>query len=217
MLILALISSVYSIFIIYTFNLLPYKWFCDYGTEYKKLSQQNYIPQHIYFLPVFLFTFICIKFFLNSFCDFFQLFIYIILILLFVHICLSDIFYMIIPDQHILLIFSLGLLDIPYSNISSKIIGFFTGVLPFLILLIIGLLLKNEEYIGFGDIKLMASLGFLVGYTNIINIYIISSLLSGIFFILLLIFIKITKKNTSLEFLPFAPFIIFSCIFCITR
>lgn len=215
MLFLFVFSFLYSLFIIFTFNLLPYKWLCDYNAETLSLPNPKKISMRIYFFPVYLFTFICTYIFLDCSYSILEISTSIILILLLVHIGLSDIFYMIIPDQHIILIFILGLLNVSTYSIYSQLAGLFVGALPFFLLLCLGLLIQKKEYIGFGDIKLMASLGFLVGYIDIINIYFLSCLLSGIFFIFLSLLNRIIGKNSTLKSAPFAPFIILSVIFCI--
>lgn len=207
--------SVYSIIIIYSFNLLPYKWLCDYNADTLDSSFPKYVSLTFYFLPVLLYTSLTIFFLFSTPHSFLDSTTNIIMILLLSHICFSDILYMIIPDQHIILILILGLLNLTTENMSYKISGFFVGALPFLILLISGLILKKEECIGFGDIKLMSVLGFLLGYVDILTLYMISSLLSGISFIILTLLNTFMKKNNKLNYMPFAPFISVSYIFCI--
>lgn len=208
-------SSLYSILIIYSFNLLPYKWLCDYNSDNLNSSSQKKLSLPRYFLPVFLYTTINLFIILSSsHSSHLQVFTQITMIFLLAHISISDILYMIIPDQHILLIFILGLLNISSNTIWYKLIGILAGALPFYILLTVGLILKKEEWIGFGDIKLMSALGFLLGYTDILNIYVISSLLSTIWIIILLPTILLTRKNNAINHLPFAPFISLASIFC---
>nr|WP_315023509.1 A24 family peptidase [uncultured Aminipila sp.] len=210
-----LMISVYSIVIIYSFNLLPYKWLCDYNTDTSASPLQKYVSLTFYFFPVFLYTSLIIFFLFSTPHSFLDSFTNIIMILLLSHICLSDILYMIIPDQHVILILILGLLNLTTENISNKIFGLLAGALPFFILLIAGLILKKRECIGFGDIKLMSVLGLLLGYVDILNLYMISCLLSGMSFIILTLLNTFMKKNNKLNYIPFAPFISFSYVFCI--
>ncbi|MHC1722614.1 MAG: prepilin peptidase [Aminipila sp.] len=205
--------SVYSALILYTFNLIPYKWLCDYNTDISDCPLVKHVSLTFCFIPVFLYTSFTIFFLFHEPHSLLNLFTNIIMILLLSHICLSDILYMIIPDQHIFLILILGLINFTIENLPYKIFGFILGALPFLLLLIVGLILKKEEYIGFGDIKLMAVLGLLLGYVGILNIYMISCFLSGITFILLTLLNIFRKKNNKLSYVPFAPFISISYFF----
>lgn len=215
MFIAMLIMSIYSIFIIFSFNLLPYKWLCDYNADTSDSLLQKYAPINFYFFPVFLYTSLIIFFLFTTPHSYLALFTNIIMILLLSHICLSDILYMIIPDQHVILILVLGLLNLTTEDMFYKILGLLVGALPFLTLLITGLILKKEECIGFGDIKLMSALGLLLGYADILNLYMISCFFSGISFIILTLLKTLMKNNNKLNYIPFAPFICFSYIFCI--
>ena len=94
------------------------------------------------------------------------------------------------------------------------ITGMGISVLPFLILYSLEDYLK-KALIGFGDIKLIGIIGGLIGseykkvnleklFLEILNYYKILYIISGIFAVIILIFMK-KKKNI---YIPFAPFII---------
>ncbi|GEM_PF-1437711 len=212
---LSLVSVIYTWIILHTFNRLPYKWLCDYDAVFSAASEnvQKLVSMRLYFFPVFLFTFLNIFFLFTSSFSPLIIFTGISMILLLIHISLSDIQYMIIPDQHILMIILLGFLNLNAHNIFSKLAGLTAGALPFFIILTAGIFLKKKEYIGFGDIKLMGALGFLLGYVEIFNIYLLSGLLSGTSFIILAL-LSFKEKNFKGFCLPFAPFITLSLFFC---
>ncbi len=206
--VLALIVTFVSLF---TFRFIPHSWVCDYNSSIKTLSPYK----HIYKL-VIVFTFILsIIFFslilnnktslLNIFCD-------IILLIVLLQICISDLLYKIIPDQHIIAIGLLSLYEVSQNYVGFHIKGVLAGILPFLLLLVFSALVQGTELIGFGDIKLMAVLGFYVGTIKIFYIYILTGLLSGIFSFFLLLFAIIGKFHQCPHYISLAPFICFSFI-----
>lgn len=208
MFILIFVSSIaYSAIIIYSFNLIPYKWLCDYDADISDCPAQKLLSFPLHFFLIFLFTLFNLLLIFSQPHSILNIFTSVMMTGILAHICLSDILYLIIPDQHILLIFILGFLNVNLENAGYKLTGIFAGALPLLLLLALGLLLKDREYIGFGDIKLMGALGFLTGCTNILNVYIISSFLSGIFFLIIAFLTVIKMVRTTPAFMPLAPFI----------
>lgn len=100
------------------------------------------------------------------------------------------------------------------NSIVMGIAGMGISVLPFLILYSLEDYLK-KALIGFGDIKLVGIIGGLIGseykkinleklFLEILNYYKILYIISGIFAVIILIFME-KKKNI---YIPFAPFII---------
>lgn len=100
------------------------------------------------------------------------------------------------------------------NSIVMGITGMGISVLPFLILYSLEDYLK-KALIGFGDIKLVGIIGGLIGseykkinleklFLEILNYYKILYIISGIFAVIILIFME-KKKNI---YIPFAPFII---------
>ena len=82
--------------------------------------------------------------------------------------------------------------------------GMLAGAGIFLAITLLGGLFYGKEAMGFGDVKLMAALGLLLGLSNIIIITLMSFLIGAILSIILLI-TKIRKTN---EYIPFGPFIV---------
>ncbi|MBR1654713.1 MAG: prepilin peptidase [Clostridia bacterium] len=86
-------------------------------------------------------------------------------------------------------------------------IGMFLGAAIFLILTYVGNLVFRKETMGFGDVKLMGTLGLFFGWRNIIAITVLAFFLAAIFSIYLIIKNKIKKQEVG-EFIPFGPFIV---------
>lgn len=90
-----------------------------------------------------------------------------------------------------------------FNNVSvkSSILGFLIGGITFLIISFWGM--------GGGDIKLMALIGFFVGWKHTILIMYISFLIGSIVGII----IVLTKKKTMKEHIPFGPSISAATLF----
>lgn len=102
----------------------------------------------------------------------------------------------------IIFAFLYGLSDVAITF--NLLLGMVTGGGIFLLITVIGGLIYGKEAMGFGDVKLMASLGLLFGLSNIIVITLLSFLIGAILSVLLLI----TKIKKSSEYIPFGPFIV---------
>lgn len=116
-----------------------------------------------------------------------------------------DIDTMIINDRFHVLIFLLGLIQlfILEGNFISSLVGTVIVSVP---LLIIALITKG---MGGGDIKLMASSGFLLGATNIVVAFFIGVIIGGLYGIFAL---ALKSKGLKSE-IPFGPYLCFG-IFC---
>ena len=86
-------------------------------------------------------------------------------------------------------------------------LGMILGASIFLILTFVGNLIFKKETMGFGDVKLMGTLGLFFGWRSVIAITIISFFIAAIFSLVLIIKNKIQNKETN-EFIPFGPFIV---------
>lgn len=217
------------------FNLCPAKWFCDYGCE----TTLPKVPHSR--IAASLFTVAAQSFLSLSplYCHFLSYdippYIYVFTVVLLCLSSISDIFYHIIADQYIACIFILAALDFIFlllkdpgnlhSHISGFLLGGFTGFLCYYIPLLLGALIKKEAVVGFGDIKLMTALGFLLSSFSILKVYFFTCLFAGLysFFHIFILFFNILlfSKNSikSLQFndfpaIPLVPFINFSFIFC---
>ena len=116
----------------------------------------------------------------------------------------------IIPNRLNLTLFEIGIIFAFLYGLSdvaitfNLLLGMVTGGGIFLLITVIGGLIYGKEAMGFGDVKLMASLGLLFGLSNIIDITLLSFLIGAILSVLLLI----TKIKKSSEYIPFGPFIV---------
>lgn len=96
--------------------------------------------------------------------------------------------------------------SLDFNTIENSIIGM--GVYSLPIIFIYGYVsdIVNKEVIGFGDIKLILSLGYILGYKNFYEIYIFYMIIfiSGAIFGIIL---GKLKNNFKIA-IPFSPFII---------
>lgn len=131
---------------------------------------------------------------------------FIVVIVLFL-IVISDIKKMIIPNRLTLLLLSLSVIlkGNNYLIIENSILGMGTYLLPFLIIYGYVSDFIKKDAIGFGDIKLMMSFGYILGYSDIINIYLFF-IYSFILGSIVGIFIAIFKRKLDFQ-LPFSPFL----------
>lgn len=118
----------------------------------------------------------------------------------------SDFKEKIVPDKMTLFILLLGVIKIIFfqEDIENKIIGMGTYPVIFLLFYGYGEFLFEKEVVGFGDIKLLSSIGFYIGYLGIYslmvfyNIIFLFSLFYGLIY-------KFYFKNNEV---PFAPVIV---------
>lgn len=135
---------------------------------------------------------------------------YLILIPMLISVFVIDYKEQIIPNRLNLTMFEIGLIFtfafgmINLNLAKDMLLGMIIGAGSFLIITLLGGLIAGKEAMGFGDVKLMASLGLLFGLSNIIVITLLSFLIGAILSVLLLI----TKIKKSSEYIPFGPFIV---------
>jgi len=192
-------------FAVYAFNKFPAVWFCEYGEKPdQKLAADD--AKRIRSYPwkpalAMIFTVICIKLGIEDW----QFAIpAIIAIWVIVEIIIADRLYMIIPDQFIILLAVTGFGFIPfYDNFMEPVWGALLGLAPMILIYLIGKLFFKKEIMGFGDVKLMAALGFLLGPTGIMFTFIAGFLGSGAFFGVALLLKKIKIKDEE----PLGPFL----------
>lgn len=110
-----------------------------------------------------------------------------------------------IPDEFQIGLLILGLVSLlsKTADAKSSVFGFLLGGGFLWIVSILFYLLRKKEGLGFGDVKLMAVLGLLLGLKNIILTIILSSVFGAI--ILLILTLK-NKEGANKEY-PFATFI----------
>lgn len=121
-----------------------------------------------------------------------------------------DFRYQLIPDETHIVILILGIINL-FLNINmwwSYLAGAAIGAGIFWGLGILALLIFKKEGMGFGDVKLMAALGFIFGikYTLVITLvsFFLGAIIGGILIIL--------KKSEVDGYIPFGPFIVIATL-----
>lgn len=119
----------------------------------------------------------------------------------------------IIPNRLTLTMLEVGLAfsffrGINNLNIAVEMwLGMLLGAGIFLALTFLGNLIFRKKTMGFGDVKVMGTLGLFFGWRSIIAISILAFFIAAIFSIVLIIKSKIKKQEVG-EFIPFGPFIV---------
>lgn len=123
----------------------------------------------------------------------------------------------IIPNRLTLTIFEVGLVYTfiqGIGNINSAfemLLGGIVGSAIFLIITLLGGLIFGKESMGFGDVKLIGAIGLFFGWRCIIAIAILSFFIGAIYSLILIITLKIKKKE-KVEYIAFGPFIVLAAI-----
>lgn len=114
----------------------------------------------------------------------------------------------IIPDALTITIIILGIIKIIFfnENLETKLIGMGTYSILFNLLYGYGEKIFKKEVVGFGDIKLLSSIGFYIGYFGLIYLLVYYNII----FLISPIYGIIYKKLYKEEEIPFAPVIILS-------
>ncbi len=113
-----------------------------------------------------------------------------------------------IPDRFIVIILVFGLLYTIYHSFSDKnviwvnLLGLALGFLILLIIRFIGYYIYKKEVMGFGDIKLLAALGFVVGYKKIILVFLLGCLIASLVEVTLMA-LKVKNKESEIAFGPY--------------
>lgn len=123
----------------------------------------------------------------------------------------------IIPNRLTLTIFELGLIYAFVQGIGNinmafeMLLGGLVGSLIFLIITLVGGLIFGKESMGFGDVKLIGALGLFLGWRYIVAISILSFFIGAIYSIVLMVTLKIRKKE-QVEYIAFGPFIVIAAM-----
>lgn len=159
---------------------------------------------------ILLIIFEAIMYFLGNTCI---AYIYAILVATLMIVFSIDFRFQLIPDEAHIVIVLLGVINL-VLNINfwySYIIGAAIGAGIFYGLSWLAVLIFKKEGMGFGDVKLMAALGFLFGIKNILVITLVSFFIGAIIGGILLVLNR--KKPDS--YMPFGPFIVIATIIII--
>ena len=108
-----------------------------------------------------------------------------------------------IPDEFQILLLICGIVSFLSGDAKDRVFGFLLVGGFFALFAGLFYLLRKKEGLGFGDIKLMAVLGLILGFANTILTIILSTVIGAI--VLLILSIK-NKKEKDKEY-PFAVFI----------
>lgn len=206
---------------VYVLNRMPAEWLTDYGETPDESLTGPRIGKRPFILVlsvtfVLTFTFLAIQYDGPFYTISGMLILWLLML-----IGISDYKYMIIPDQLVLGLAAaaLGFIGLDFAALSAGLPPYFhqSYASPFLGALIgggslwligaIGSLLTKKEAMGFGDVKLLAAIGFLCGPRGILIVLAITILTSGIWFILLLLARKIKRDDNK----PLGPYIVAAC------
>ncbi len=137
---------------------------------------------------------------------------YLLLTLVLIIISGIDFHVQIIPDSLSLPLIAAGLLVSPFNNslgsgVVHRILNSFLGVLAgggsLFLLGFFGEKIMKKEAMGGGDVKLLAGIGAVIGWSKIFSVLFVASLVGSVFGILLIM----AKKIERTGYIPFGPFI----------
>ena len=118
-----------------------------------------------------------------------------------------DLEHMLIFNRFTISIVVLGLVAMffdDYTSIWDHVIGGVSGGLLFVGLYFGAILVLKKEGFGWGDVKLVAAAGLLLGWQKLILAMLIASILGSI----VLLIVKLVNKDENGKEYPFAPFIV---------
>lgn len=124
----------------------------------------------------------------------------IIIILIFISII--DVVFYRIPDWFNILLFIYAFMYVLWNGMEECLLGLLIGLMIFIIAYLL-----SKGSLGEGDIKLIPSLGLIIGFQGVLKLIFGSALLSLIVFIL--------NKKRKAQVLPYAPFLTIVFLFII--
>ena len=185
---------------VYAFNHIPAQWLCDYGEVPKEDKLQR---QRINSRPwKALFSVLMVAGGVKLAADDFLFAMPVMAAMwLLIIISIADAKYMIIPDQAVI---ALAVCSVGFVNYHSNPLDMLYGVLcGGGVMLLMARLISGKEAMGFGDVKLMAALGFITGLKGIITVIIGMSVISAMAFTVLIAMKKIKRTASK----PLGPYI----------
>ncbi len=118
-----------------------------------------------------------------------------------------DLEHMLIFNRFTLTIVALGLVAMffdSYTTILDHVIGGVSGALVFVGLYFGSILVLKKEGFGWGDVKLVAAAGLLLGWQKLV----LSMLIASVSACIVLLLVKLINKDENGKEYPFAPFIV---------
>lgn len=216
-LLLAAFGMGYTLFLM--FNKVPAEWFCDYDEKPSEelLSQRVFFKRGgIVFSILLAVTFILCRYQYDTKWIYYICFCLAISVLFIISV--ADFKYCIIPDQFTIalaLIFAIvSIYDIVTGNHLlhkawyQPILGGICGGAIMLLINLIGKLVYKKDGLGFGDVKLFASVGLLTGLSGIFICTFLALVTATICFVVIMLFKSIRKDS----YLAFGPYIAISAI-----
>lgn len=166
---------------IYIFNKMPAAWLCDYGETPPQELTDPYV-QRVKGFPwrwIYAAGFACLLIRLTFFdIQFAAAGLFACWALLIIG--LADLKYMIIPDQFVIMLALSAFGFVPFhQSVWQPVLGAFMGGGVMLLVALLGGAAFKKEVMGFGDVKLMASLGLALGLRGIIIVLVGASICSG--------------------------------------
>ncbi len=136
----------------------------------------------------------------------FLTYLYIIISSILVIVFVIDYKIQLIPDEAHIALAMLGIMNIIVTDMTviSAILGALTGGGIFFAIALLALIIYKKEGMGFGDVKLMAALGFIFGVKTILVVSLVSFFIGAIIGGILMII----KKKDGQSYIPFGPFIV---------
>lgn len=208
---------------VYFFNRFPGKWLADYGE--KPASRPS--GQKMLKLPnkpwraVFSMAFIASGIWLSeklwlSGLDKWQMVALLtasmVCFMIILLIGLSDLRYMVLPDQLVALLAVSAIAFSPYKeSFLEPLWGALIGTLTFLLLNVIFKKSYNKDVIGSGNVKLMFAAGLLMGLRGTVAVMILSFIMAGIFLSIKIVRGELRRKDE----ISLSPFLAASCYLCI--
>lgn len=167
---------------IYIFNRMPAAWLCEYGQKPPQELTDPYV-QRVKGFPwrwIYAAGFACLLVRL-SFVDVRLAAAGLFACWAMLIIGLADLKYMVIPDQFVIMLALSAFGFIPYhDSVWQPLLGALIGGGVMMMVSVLGGAAFKKEVMGFGDVKLFASLGLSLGIVGTAAVLIGASLLSGI-------------------------------------
>lgn len=199
------------------FNRVPAAWLCDYGeTPTPELSGKRIsaVPHGILLAAVFsiVFLLLAMQYGFNA--------VFALLAVSSVPLVLasvSDGKYQILPDQclpgiviPVLAIYLLGFTGQTrfYGSPASPFLGAAFGGAVWVLIGLLGRAVYHRESIGFGDVKLSAAVGLLCGFPGTVYAFLLTILLSGTIFLVLILLHRIDPR----KYMPMGPYLCAGCL-----